>query len=154
MVSGPKTETARRLAELIRDVPVAMLTTAMSDGTLRSRPMATQRAPFDGELLWFFTDIESGKVHEIQGDVHVNVSYADSASQRFVSISGRAEIVQDRRRADELWHPELQNWFPKGPDDPHLALLRVRVMVAEYWDHASHAMALIGESQAERDIRR
>jgi hypothetical protein len=40
-----------KLAELIKDIEYAMLTTAMPDGSLRSRPMATQKAPFDGTLV-------------------------------------------------------------------------------------------------------
>jgi len=39
---------------------VAMLTTVASDGSLRSRPMVTPDADFDGEL-WFFTRYNSPK---------------------------------------------------------------------------------------------
>jgi hypothetical protein len=37
-------------------------------------------------------------------------------------------------KAKELWDPNYQTWFPAGPTDPHLALIRVRVERAEYWD--------------------
>lgn len=59
-----------KLQSLIKDIKFAMMTTATSDGTLRSRPMATQTEPFDG-TLWFFTDDHSAKVHEILQDTHV-----------------------------------------------------------------------------------
>jgi general stress protein 26 len=35
-------DTAGKLAELIKDIKIAMLTTVADDGSLRSRPMATQ----------------------------------------------------------------------------------------------------------------
>ena len=38
------------IGDLIKDIRVAMLTTVEADGALRSRPMATQSTPFDGEL--------------------------------------------------------------------------------------------------------
>ena len=132
-------EGIEKLAKLIKDIPSAMLTTAMPDGTLRSRPMATQRAPFDG-TLWFFTYAESAKVHEIEDDQHVNLSYADAAKQNYVSVSGRASLVRDKAKAKELWHESLRTWFPKGSDDPDVALLKVTVDVGEYWDSSSSRM--------------
>ncbi|RKJ18325.1 general stress protein, partial [Butyricicoccus sp. 1XD8-22] len=41
------------LKELIKDIDIAMLTTATEEG-LVSRPMKTQEVEFDGDL-WFFT---------------------------------------------------------------------------------------------------
>jgi general stress protein 26 len=132
-------EDVEKLAKLIRGIKFAMLTTAMPDGTLRSRPMATQQAPFDGSL-WFFTYFHSGKVDEIEHDQHVNVSYADPSGNRYVSVSGRAAIVRDRQKAGELWSELHRAWFPQGLDDPNLALLRVDVHDAEYWDGPSSRM--------------
>ena len=125
-----------KLAKLIKGIKFAMLTTAMPDGTLRSRPMATQQVEFSGEL-WFFTQYNSGKVDEIRNDQHVNVSYADPSDNRYVSVSGRAMIVRDRKKSEELWTELHRAWFPKGLDDPNLALLRVDVHDAEYWDSPS-----------------
>lgn len=122
-----------------------MLTTAEADGTLRSRPMATQKPEdFDGEL-WFFTQASSPKVDEVEGEHEVNVSYADAGSQTYVSVSGRAANVRDRAKAEELWSPAMKAWFPKGLDDPELALLKVTVAKAEYWDAPSSTLVhLVG----------
>jgi general stress protein 26 len=125
-----------KLAELIKDIEVAMLTTVGTDGHLRSRPMATQQTEFDG-TLWFFTWMDTDKVHEIQRDQHVAVSYAKPSDQRYVSVSGTARLVNDREKAKELWNPLLKAWFPKGLDDPNLGLLRVDAEHAEYWDAPS-----------------
>ena len=110
-----------------------MLTTIGSDGSLRCRPMATQQAEFDG-TLWFFTQADSPKVDEVQQEQHVNVSYTDCAEHRYVSISGRATLIQERQKLEELWSPILNTWFPLGLDDPQLALLRVEADSWEYWD--------------------
>jgi general stress protein 26 len=134
----------RKLAELIMDIEFAMLTTVDADGSLRSRPMAVQRQEFDGDL-WFFTKASTPKVEEVEREEEVNVSFARPDKQHYVSVSGKARVVRDRAKIEELWSPELKAWFPEGSDDPDLALLRVRAERAEYWDGQSSVVAhLIG----------
>ncbi|MGB8507296.1 MAG: pyridoxamine 5'-phosphate oxidase family protein [Pyrinomonadaceae bacterium] len=131
--NADRDESVRKLGELIKDIEFAMLTTAEADGTLRSRPMATQEVEFDGDI-YFFTHAHSPKTDEIERERHVNVSYARPEANRYVSVSGRASLSRDRAKIEELWNPILKAWFPKGLDDPELALLKVSVESAEYWD--------------------
>jgi general stress protein 26 len=49
-------------------------------------------------------------------------------------VAGRAEVLFDRDKAEELWHPMLRSYFPDGLEDPHLALLKVEVHSAQYWE--------------------
>lgn len=151
-----KTTTAERdpkalakLRELIEDIHVAMITTVTPDGALRSRPMATQHVHAEQGELWFFTADDSGKARDIAEEHAVNVSYADPKRQRYVSVTGSANLLHDREKAKELWHAELKAWFPKGLDDPRLSLLRVRVVSAEYWDLSSGRMVhLLGRAMS------
>ena len=141
-------ESVETLAKLIKGVRVAMLTTVEADGYLRSRPMATQETEFDG-TLWFFTWIDTAKVHEIERDHHVNVSYANPSDQVYVSVSGTARVTRDPAKAKELWNPLHKAWFPKGLDDPNLGLLRVEIEKAEYWDSPSSTVVqLFGVAKA------
>ena len=133
----------KKLDSLIKDIRFAMLTTVCPDGTLRSRPMAMPRNKFDG-TLWFFTHVDTAKVHEIEEDQHVNVSFADPDKNNFVSVSGRASLVRDKAIMKELWNPFYKAWFPKGLDDPQLALLRVAVEQAEYWDSPNSKLVQLG----------
>jgi general stress protein 26 len=129
-------ETAK-LWDLIKDIQFAMMTTVDDDsGVLRSRPMAINQDRFDGQL-WFFTYASSHKVLEVRQHQAVNVSFAEPEDQHYVSISGTAELVRDKAKAKELWKEPLRTWFPKGLDDPDLALLKVTVEQAEYWDSPS-----------------
>lgn len=129
----------RKLGELIRDVRICMLTSKDEDGHLRSRPMAAQQVEFDGDL-WFFTAKSTQKVREVEEDRRVNVSFANPEKQHYVSVSGTAEIVNDKAKAKELWNEAYRAWFPKGLDDPELTLMKVSVDKAEYWDVPSSAM--------------
>jgi len=128
-----------KVAELIKDIHVAMLTTEAEDGLLHSRPMATQKTEFDGSL-WFFTGLSTGKISEIDWNPEVNLSYSDGSANKYVSVSGTAEIVDDRAKKEELWSDIYKAWFPQGLDDPDLCLMKVEVTFAEYWDVPSGKM--------------
>lgn len=131
-----------QLQELIKDIRIAMFTTEDAYGGLHSRPMATQQAEFDGDL-WFFTGANSGKSAEIRDHAKVNVCYAAPDDNKYVSVSGTAQLVKDAAKAKELWNPILKAWFPKGLDDPNLALIKVTVTSAEYWDTPNSSMVQI-----------
>jgi len=139
------TSDLHRLAELIKDIRVAMMTTFPSKPTehfCHTRPMYTQRvdpATFKGELI-FLTDNDTGKVREIANEDRVLLTYADSSHNRFVSVLGTATTERDPTKVRELWNLMLKAWWPAGPDDPSIALIRVEVESAEYWDGPSNAL--------------
>ena len=136
---APESGDLKKLRKLIKGARVAMLTTVAPDGTLRSRPMATLKAPFEGDV-WFFTRASAPKTDEIRDNDRVNVSFSAGDENRYLSISGTASVVRDAARIETLWSGRLKNWFPDGKKSPDLALLRVRVDRAEYWDKKTAAM--------------
>ena len=125
-----------KLHELIKDIKFAMLTTVDAGGYLRSRPMTTLQADAGGDL-YFFTRDDAPKVEQTEQERHVNVSYSEPSDHRYVSVSGVARLVYDRAKIQELWRPPHKAFF-EGPDDPHLALLRVTPQEAEYWISGSN----------------
>ena len=143
-----QTEGLKKLIEKIKDIKTAMFVTADQDGTLRSRPMRQQTIDDDG-TIWFFTRQPSGKTEEIKQDAHVNLSYAEPADQKFVSVSGTASLSKDRAKIDELWDPSVKAWFPEGKEDPELTVLKVTPTKGEYWDSSSNVMVhLFGLAKA------
>ena len=105
------------IGDLIKDIKFGMLTTVEADGSLRSRPMATRQLDEDG-AVWFFTYDNAPKCEEVNRDHHVNISFSEPASQKYVSLSGHAEISQDRKKMEEVWNPLYKAWFPKGLEEP------------------------------------
>ncbi|GAB3259042.1 pyridoxamine 5'-phosphate oxidase family protein [Kineosporia babensis] len=120
-----------KVAEIIKDVRIAMLTTIDDDGHLVSRPMAVQQVEFDGDL-WFVSDGDARKVHQIQHGARTNVSFASNGA--WLSVAGDAEVRHDRQKLEELWNPVLEAWFPDGPDMAGIALVKIHADTAEYWD--------------------
>ncbi|HLP19724.1 MAG TPA: pyridoxamine 5'-phosphate oxidase family protein, partial [Chitinophagales bacterium] len=53
---------------------------------------------------------------------------------------GRAEIIVDAAKAEELWTPLAKAWFQGGPTDPELTLIKVSPEQAYYWDTKSNKM--------------
>src|SRR5687767_8167199 len=92
----------QKLRDMVKDIDFCMLTTIDEDGDLRSRPMSVNGDIDPDGDLWFFTAASSHKVWEVQESPMVNVSFADPKDQRYVSISGTAELVRDRGKIEEL----------------------------------------------------
>ena len=137
----PSPSTSKKLDELyalIDGIEIAMFTTRRADGQLVSRPMATQER-VTGTDLWFVTDISSNKLDELHFDPHVNLAYYKNKSREWVSVSGTAQVTQDRNLIKELYKPDWKAWFGDeggekngGPDDPRLALILVEAQSVEY----------------------
>jgi general stress protein 26 len=133
-----QSEHTERFRELIKDIRYAMFTTRQADGTLRSRPMTTQTDPDDPDgaqgCLWFFGSLSGEVVADLQSDPVVNIGYADPGRDSYVSVAGKASVVDDSARKKRLWNKFTEAWFPGGPEDPDVALLRVQIEQAEYWN--------------------
>ncbi len=127
-----------RLYQLIEDIEVAMLTTRRRDGTLVSRPMATQRRS-EGAHFWFVAEEGSPKIAEIVLDPNVNLAYFKARTKEWVSVSGAARVSRDRAKIRELYEPTWKVWFPDiggdkngGPDDPRIVLIGVEARSAHF----------------------
>lgn len=136
MAEVTHTDDHKKLAELMKEFRFVMLTTAEPGGALHSRPMTMQERDFDGDL-WFFTSADAPKVWEANRGHQVNVSFSDPHKNTYISASGLANLVRDKAKIEELWKPAYKLFFPKGLEDPELALLKISVEKAEYWDSPS-----------------
>ncbi|HEY8310296.1 MAG TPA: pyridoxamine 5'-phosphate oxidase family protein [Gemmatimonadaceae bacterium] len=134
----PPAKKIEELYSLVEGIETAMLTSRKFDGTLISRPMATQekRPRVD---FWFVTSTETHKVDEIEAQPEVNLAYYNNKSREWVSVSGTARIVTDRDLIRTLYKPDWKAWFGDeggvrngGPNDPRLVLIEVEAHEATY----------------------
>ena len=132
-------EGAAKLYEMIKDMRVCMMTTVEPDGSLHSRPMYSHKADSHGDI-WFFSRARDPKIQELKADSQINLAFSDPNAQDYVSVSGKAEIIRDQAKVKELWSEGLRTWFPQGPDDPNIALIRVHPSGGEYWDSPSRTL--------------
>jgi general stress protein 26 len=131
-------EDTRKVAELIKGQRFAFLTTTTPEGKLTSRPMTLQEVEFDGDL-WFFAERDSNPVRHVQVAPQVNVGVGSGGT--WVSLTGRAAVVDDIAKKKDLWNPGVEAWLPQGPEDPSVVLLRIEGDSAEYWDSPGGRLA-------------
>lgn len=124
-----------RLWDLIKDTRFGMYTHRHAGGMLHSQPLTTQNRSVDEDAtLYFFVPRNGEIVGHLAEDNGVNVAYANPDSDSYVSIAGRASVLEDPARKEALFNAAAKAWFPDGPQDPNLALLAVRIEHAEFWD--------------------
>jgi general stress protein 26 len=133
-------EGMEKIAELVKDIRIAMMSTVSPDGSISSRPMATQNEPFNG-TLWFLTSIQSEKIGELDRDRHLTLGYANPSDSKYIALRGNGTVIhgtaEARTKIKELWNPMYKAWFPGGEDDPEIAVLRVDVTQGDYWEAIS-----------------
>ena len=112
-----------RVWDIIEKVGVGILTTRF-DGGLRARPLEA-RPEREAGLIWFVTDLRSGKEHEIEAEHDVCLVFIDADAKAYLSITARAEVRHDHAKAAEIWKSTDNMWW-SGPDDPNVCVLRVR----------------------------
>lgn len=123
-----------KVRELLAHFPIAFMVTS-SAGTVHARPIGVvgDHAAFDG-TLWFITDRRSRKVGEITGGSGISLIFQNDERGAYLHLCGRATVVEDRERLEELYTPVQRAWFPDGLDDPHMTLIRFDASRGHFWD--------------------
>ena len=125
-------EVRKRIYELVREFDTAMLVTAHPGWGLHARPMAIADIDDQGGL-WFITSAETPKVEEVENQPLVNLTMQGQSV--YVSLTGVARILKDPEKIRSLWKEPWRVWFPEGPDQQDLVLLRVQPTGGEFWDN-------------------
>jgi general stress protein 26 len=131
-----------RVWTLISSIPVAMVVTHEGQGQhMRARPMAVRPARDEG-AIYFLTDVDAPKADEIRQNQSICLALADNRSQKYVSITGRTEIIDDRNRVEEIWSI-YDNAFWPDKSDPRIRILRVTPESAEFWEGAGMVVTAV-----------
>ena len=105
---------ATKTWDLVEKIGFCMLTT-QTGRDLRARPMAAYVERMEN-AVYFLTDVESHKDDEIARSPNVCLAFADPKGQKYVSLSGTAEVLNDRARIKELWGTPAKAWWDSpGP---------------------------------------
>jgi general stress protein 26 len=132
-------KTIDELAEKMRDIDFAILTTRADNGAIAGRPMSNNReVAFDGDS-WFFALESTRTVSDIRRDRQVGLSYQAKSGLLglrpfFLTLEGEATLSQDKAAFAAHWNKDLDSWFEQGMDTPGLTLIRVSARRVHYWD--------------------
>ncbi|WP_207532017.1 pyridoxamine 5'-phosphate oxidase family protein [Desertivirga arenae] len=132
----------REVADKLKDIKIAMLTTINTEGKPHSRPMYTFDVKDDG-IIWMFLAKDSHKVKEIETNPNVILNYSNPQHDLYITVNGLAEVSENAAKIEELWTDRFKAWFPYGKTDPNLALLKITPQQAEYWQSPDILLAQI-----------
>ena len=121
-----------RIWDIIEKVGVCMLATQCA-GRLRARPMEA-RPDRKRRLIFAVTDSRSAKLDEIEARPDISLIFIDAEAKAYLSITGRASVTRDISKTKEIWRRTDEAWWPGGPSDPNVRLLRIEPVSAELWD--------------------
>ena len=107
-----------------------------------ARPMNVRKVDEEGSL-WFLSASDSHKNEELATDPAVTLFFQGSPHSDFLHLTGRATIMRDRAKIEELWEPVIRTWFTEGKDDPRITVIKVTPTEGYYWD-TKHATAVAG----------
>jgi general stress protein 26 len=135
-------EAIEKFKELVTDVTICMFTTLDESNEVTSRPMFTSEVDEEGNV-WFLTNEFSETINEVSKDNIVHLIYAHPGKNIYLDVKGSSTLVIDRKKIEELWNAKMKEWFPEGPDDPKICLVKVTTETAYYWNHSASKMGLL-----------
>ena len=132
-------EAVKKLQVMVNEIRTCLFITSGKTGTSTSRPMAVVDTD-DAGNIWFFADINSNKVNDIELEHFVQLVFAHPGKDSYLDVKGRATVITDKRIIGEKWNPMVKAWFPDGKDDSAVCLIRIKTDEAHYWDTNSTKM--------------
>ncbi|GGE29409.1 general stress protein [Agaricicola taiwanensis] len=132
-----QTDTAR-VWDIIEKIDIGMLTT-IAGGLLRARPMSSH-IERDTNSIFFLTDASGSKDDELVQDPRACLSYSEPKTNTYLSVSGTAAVVRDTPKISALWDKDAEAFWPNGPEDPNIRLIRFQPQRAEFWDGPSSSL--------------
>ena len=129
-----------RVWELMKKIGFAMLVT--HDGEkLRARPMSAYLER-ENNAIYFLSDARRHKDDEIARNPGVNLSFANSSDQKYVSVTGTAVVSNDRAKIKQLFTTTAKAWWDSA-EDPNIRVLKITPDDAEYWDSPGSVIAYV-----------
>jgi len=127
-----------RVWDILENNSIGMLTTQFSGG-LRARPLDA-RPDREAGAIFFVTDVRGHKDDEIAARPDVCFVVTVPKDNVYLSITGRATVTRDPRKAAEIWKKTDDVWWKGGPDDPSARVLKIEPVKAELWDGPSNSL--------------
>lgn len=136
----PDSEFRDRAWELAESIGTCMLVTWDGEKQ-RARPMVASLKRAE-HAIYFLTDQNSAQIAQANRFPEVTLTFADPGGNKFVAISGRAAVIRDRQKIEELWNPAAKAWWGSA-DDPAIRVVKVEPDEAELWDSPNKLIAAV-----------
>jgi general stress protein 26 len=129
-----------KLKHLVAEINICLFCTNLkTDDGSNCRPMIAQKVCDQGNI-WFLSEMYSDINAVIKNDRHVQLFFSHPGKSSYLVVNGKAEIIIDRQKAEELWTPQVKTWIKGGKDDPNISIIKVKPINAYYWDTEGNKM--------------
>lgn len=124
LAAWPQTpdELVRAAREVMEAAPYCFLVTADAGDQPQARLM--QQFPPEADLtVWMGTNPKSRKVAQIRANPRTTVACSDAKGPGYVTLTGRARIVDNLTERRRRWRADWDAHFPGGPAGPNYVLI-------------------------------
>ena len=141
-------EAIPEIARMLREIDICLFSTLGDGGQLHARPMSNNgEVEWDGNS-WFFAPSGGRLVAELRAEPAAVTAYRADARFAFVSVSGPVTIEDDIELKKRYWQEDLKRWFPGGPEDPGVTLLRLDSHHVDWWTEEGDGSADLRQTVA------
>ena len=137
-------EDIKHVWDVIEKIPNCMLVTHHRDH-MHSRPMHAFVRQTEN-AIYFLTDVRNHKDDQVEADNAVCLTFVDG--NKFVSVSGVADISADLQKIKELWTPDARAWWD-SEKDPNIRVLTVHPLEAQLWESSGKLLRAIAMASLE-----
>ncbi|KAL8831851.1 MAG: hypothetical protein Q9170_005114 [Blastenia crenularia] len=150
--STPKNEQFQELYKIVDGMKSSLLTTIRPDVGPVSRSMAVAKRV--GPDFLYLANIHSKKFEDLKQNKTVQITFQDSSTQNWISISGTATTTSnDDPRIKQIYSKGVNAWFGDlgdgvhtgMPEDPRMALIEVKAHYISYWKSTSTSIGFLKE---------
>ncbi|KAJ4348505.1 uncharacterized protein N0V89_009882 [Didymosphaeria variabile] len=137
---APKEQQIKDLFNMIDGKKIGMLNTYRNGVGPVGRSMAVGKR--SGLDILFLSNAHSQKFSDIEQNKEVQITFQDSKTQDWISISGTATTTSNTdSRIKDIWNSGIRAWFGDlgdgkhdgSADDPRMTLIEVKAKYATYY---------------------
>lgn len=148
----PKEEQFKELYKIVDGLKSGLLTTIRPNVGPVSRSMAVAKRV--GPDFLFLANIHSKKFDDLKQNKTTQITFQDSSTQNWVSITGEATTTaNDDPRIKQVYSKGVNAWFGDlgdgvhtgMPEDPRMALIEVKANYIAYWKTTSTSIGFLKE---------
>lgn len=148
----PISEQIQDFYKTVDGLKTGLLTTIRPNIGPVSRSMAVAKR--NGPDFLFLANRYSKKFSDLESDKTCQITFQNSSTQDWVSITGEATTVSNEDpRIKELWNPSAAAWFGDlgdgvhtgKPEDPRMSLIEVTAKYISYWKATVGTLGFVKE---------
>jgi len=124
-------EALPRVVETLTRFEPAVLLTADGRGAIYAPVAEDDRVP---RRFWLLADARTAVEWEASRQHAITLSFLSRDEHIYLQVAGDAQLVTEPGVAGTIWRHSFHRWFPGGPTDPRLLLVRFTATSADYFE--------------------